>query len=169
MKIDKNINFLNINYLYRDKIHKNQSNQVMKIESKENDSSLTIETEQEAKQIEEAEKEIEQMRQDMLSAREQAEAAKQLGELITKCFTIARRIISGDIVPKEDKEYLQQSYPELYAQAITLRQKKEDPTQHKSILGEAYQMKEILPEGHSHSVENNSVESSPSLAIEAQT
>ena len=92
-------------------------------------------------QVEEAKKslaqEMERMRAESESLRLQVEQAKQQGEAaarqfdtLQKCLIIARRIISGDEVPREDYRFLAENEPALYKQAILMRQHKEDPEEY---------------------------------------
>ena len=53
-----------------------------------------------------------------------------------KCMRIAMRIMSGGVVPIEDKRYLAEKDPQLYFQAISLRVEKEDPEEYERLSDE---------------------------------
>jgi hypothetical protein len=83
-----------------------------------------------AREMERAHAESESLRKQMEGARQQGESmAEQLG-IIQKCMIIAMRIMNGDIVPKEDYEFLAEHDPELYSKAIMLRRVKDDPDEY---------------------------------------
>lgn len=75
--------------------------------------------------------EIEQMLKDL------KEASNKTGnplDLFTKCIQIALRIMKGDNVPIKDMHFLAENEPELYSNALLLRQKKDKPKDHDSLL-----------------------------------
>ncbi len=99
------------------------------------------------KQQEEAQKkQLEEARQKQLesqkamfqsqleSSKEQAEAVEDSFSTFSKCMTIAHRITKGDKVPTQDMKYLMENEPDLYKQAIMLRQPNPKPKEHKSVL-----------------------------------
>lgn len=87
------------------------------------------------------------MYQEMLEgANDNADA---LGEVFTdmgKALEIARRILSGDIVPKEDEQFLMEYDNELYMRVKSMAQQKDDPKEYDSLMEEE--------EGESHSEGN---------------
>ncbi|MBR4112297.1 MAG: hypothetical protein IKK53_04630 [Ruminiclostridium sp.] len=70
------------------------------------------------------------------SAREQSEAIEDSFSTFSKCMTIAHRITKGDKVPLKDMKYLMENEPDLYKQAILMRQPNPKPKEHKSVLEE---------------------------------
>lgn len=70
------------------------------------------------------------------SAKEQSEAIEDSFSAFSKCMTIAHRITKGDKVPLKDMKYLMEHEPDLYKQAIMLRQPNPKPKEHKSVLEE---------------------------------
>ena len=94
--------------------------------------------EDEARRIEQ---ELKRIKEEMEKTREKAEADAKMWKTISKCLTIAMRIMMGDIVPVQDEKFLMENDRELYSKAITLRTgiqsiKNKDPKKHKSILDE---------------------------------
>ena len=51
-----------------------------------------------------------------------------------KCIQISTRIINGDKVPIKDEQFLMENEPKMYTSAIMLRQHKESPKKHDSLL-----------------------------------
>lgn len=70
------------------------------------------------------------------SAKEQSEAIEDSFSAFSKCMTIAHRITKGDKVPLKDMKYLMEHEPDLYKQAILMRQPNPKPKEHKSVLEE---------------------------------
>ena len=70
------------------------------------------------------------------SAKEQSEAIEDSFSTFSKCMTIAHRITKGDKVPLKDMKYLMENEPDLYKQAILMRQPNPKPKEHKSVLEE---------------------------------
>ncbi len=70
------------------------------------------------------------------SAKEQGEAIEDSFSTFSKCMTIAHRITKGDKVPLKDMKYLMEHEPDLYKQAILMRQPNPKPKEHKSVLEE---------------------------------
>lgn len=70
------------------------------------------------------------------SAKEQSEAIEDSFSSFSKCMTIAHRITKGDKVPLKDMKYLMEHEPDLYKQAIMMRQPNPKPKEHKSVLEE---------------------------------
>lgn len=70
------------------------------------------------------------------SAKEQSEAIEDSFSTFSKCMTIAHRITKGDKVPLKDMKYLMEHEPDLYKQAILMRQPNPKPKEHKSVLEE---------------------------------
>ena len=68
------------------------------------------------------------------SAKEQSEAIEDSFSAFSKCMTIAHRITKGDHVPMKDMKFLMENEPDLYKQAIMLRQPNPKPKEHKSVL-----------------------------------
>lgn len=91
--------------------------------------------EEEAK-IKAQEQQLEMLREELKNSKEQADAAAEGFESFGKCLTIAQRITRGDNVPMKDMKYLMEHEPDLYKQAIMLRQPNDDPKNYKSVLDE---------------------------------
>ena len=51
-----------------------------------------------------------------------------------KCFKIYLRIVSGDVVPLKDEQFLKEHEPELFTNALLFRKQKENPKKHKSLV-----------------------------------
>ncbi len=102
------------------------------------------ETEQRQKDKEQQEKEaamqdaqMQTMYQEMMEA--QKEAAENGGEGfadLAKALEIARRILNGDIVPKEDEQFLMEYNSEMYMRVKSMAQQKDDPEEYDSLLEE---------------------------------
>lgn len=91
--------------------------------------------EEEAKRKAE-EQQLEMLREELKNSKEQAEATAEGFESFGKCLTIAQRITRGDNVPMKDMKYLMEHEPDLYKQAIMMRQPNDDPKNYKSVLDE---------------------------------
>ena len=78
--------------------------------------------------------EMEPLNQQLESAKEQADAIGDSFKDTSKCLLIAMRITRGDIVPQKDMKFLAEHEPDLFKQAIMLRQPKEDPEKCDSVL-----------------------------------
>ncbi len=74
------------------------------------------------------------LQQQLESAREQSEAIEESFSAFSKCMTIAHRITKGDKVPLKDMKFLMENEPDLYKQAILMRQPNPKPKEHKSVL-----------------------------------
>ena len=77
--------------------------------------------------------ERESLAQQAEAAAEEADAAAEAYGDLGKCILIASRIMAGDKVPPEDHKFLREHDPEMYEQAITLRQEKERPEKHRRL------------------------------------
>ena len=77
---------------------------------------------------------IEELRRRLVEANKQADEKSEGFEAVRKCMLIAMRIMNGDKVPFKDQQYLKKHQPEMYAQAILMRRKNDDPKEHKSVL-----------------------------------
>lgn len=75
-----------------------------------------------------------QVLEQLQAGNEQAVSASDQLEVKLNCILIALRVMNGDHVPLKDLQYLQKNDPEMYAQAIMLRRKNENPKEHKSVL-----------------------------------
>ena len=91
--------------------------------------------EEEAKQ-KQLENEKAMLQMQLESAKEQGEAIEDSFSTFSKCMTIAHRITKGDRVPMKDMKYLAEHEPDLYKQAIMMRQPNPKPKEHKSVLEE---------------------------------
>lgn len=78
--------------------------------------------------------ELESLNQQLESAKEQADAVGDSFKDMSKCLLIAMRITRGDIVPQKDMKFLSEHEPDLFKQAIMLRQPKENPKEWDSLL-----------------------------------
>ena len=72
----------------------------------------------------------------MLEMQLESEAIEDSFSTFSKCMTIAHRITKGDKVPLKDMKYLMEHEPDLYKQAILMRQPNPKPKEHKSVLEE---------------------------------
>lgn len=84
---------------------------------------------------------LEQMADDLSIYREQWESSQESAkaqaeeiEILIKCIKISVSIISGDKVPQDDKQFLFEHQPDMYANAIILARKKESPDEKDSVL-----------------------------------
>jgi len=76
-------------------------------------------------------------------------------------MTIAHRITKGDKVPLKDMKYLMEHEPDLYKQAILMRQPNPKPKEHKSVLEE--EDEQISTEEYSQSGETVPVSELPAV------
>lgn len=95
------------------------------------------------------------------SAKEQSEAIEDSFSTFSKCMTIAHRITKGDRVPMKDMKYLAEHEPDLYKQAIMMRQPNPKPKEHKSVLEE--EDEQISTEEYSQGGETPSVAEMPAV------
>ena len=86
--------------------------------------------------------ELKWFKEQMEIARTQSEGAAEQWRVLIKCIRIAMRIISGDIVPKEDHRYLAKHDPKLYAKALTMRIPKDNPKKYKRLSKDEKQKKD---------------------------
>ncbi len=82
------------------------------------------------------ESELSMLEMQLKSSDEQAEAAADSFEAFSKCLTIAQRITRGDKVPMQDIKYLMENEPDLYKQAIMMRQPNSKPKEYDTVLDE---------------------------------
>ena len=80
--------------------------------------------------------ELSMLEQQLENSKEQGEAAADSFETFSKCLTIAQRITRGDKVPLKDMKYLMEHEPDLYKQAILMRQPNSKPKEYDSVLDE---------------------------------
>ena len=78
-------------------------------------------------------KELENMRTQLKKADKEIRKMKDTSEMQLKCTIIARRIISGNKVPKADYIYLAKNDSALYQKSIILRIEREKPLKFKRI------------------------------------
>ena len=95
-----------------------------------------LQKEKEAQEKKAKQQELESLNQQLESAKEQADAIGDSFKDTSKCLLIAMRITRGDIVPLKDMKFLMDHEPDLYKQAIMLRQPKDDPEECDSVLEE---------------------------------
>lgn len=67
---------------------------------------------------------------------------------LMKCLQIASRILKGDKVPQEDINFLVKHQPDLYSATMIMKQNKEDPKVHESLLDEKNQSEVDLKSLH---------------------
>lgn len=84
----------------------------------------------------EKQNELSMLEQQLENSKEQGEAAADSFETFSKCLTIAQRITRGDKVPLKDMKYLMEHEPDLYKQAILMRQPNNKPKEYDSVLDE---------------------------------
>lgn len=85
--------------------------------------------------------------QEMLeNANENAEAQKESFEDMAKALEIARRILDGDIVPREDEQFLMEYDSELYMRVKSMARPKDNPKEYESLLEDEEEEQES-PEG----------------------
>jgi hypothetical protein len=87
----------------------------------------------------------------------QMDSAKQAGnaiagtfDVLRKCLIIASRIRNGDEVPDKDAKYLQENNPELYMQALMLRQQKENARKYESVLEDEKKSPDVSMNSRTH-------------------
>lgn len=61
------------------------------------------------------------------NASEEIDKSEEVQDVELKCLMISRRIIRGDLVPREDHNFLQEHNPELYTISILMRRNKDNP------------------------------------------
>ena len=102
---------------------------------------------------------------DMLrSVKESSDPKNNPYDSMIKCIQIATRIINGDKVPGKDEQFLMEKEPKMYSTAIMLRQHKENPKKHKSLLEDENKKDITLTDTNkidSVSIENLSTETEP--------
>ena len=88
-----------------------------------------------AQRFEERMAEIAEASRKMQSAREAADGAAEAWRIKAKTLEIARRIIRGDNVPPADYSFLAEHNPELFKEAVTLRNisENDDPEDHDAL------------------------------------
>lgn len=64
----------------------------------------------------------------------QTDALKKAMDKMKKCMKIARSIMKGNKVPREDEQYLLENDLKTYMMAMALREMKKDPKKEKSVL-----------------------------------
>ncbi len=84
----------------------------------------------------EKQNELSMLEQQLENSKEQGEATADSFETFSKCLTIAQRITRGDKVPLKDMKYLMEHEPDLYKQAILMRQPNSKPKEYDSVLDE---------------------------------
>lgn len=82
----------------------------------------------------ERENELSMLNEQLESAKEQAESIADSFADLGKCLTIALRITRGDNVPMKDMKFLSEHEPDMFKQAIMMRQPKSDPEDCDSVL-----------------------------------
>lgn len=85
-------------------------------------------------QLKKMENEIQNLKEMAENSDKQVEGMKEAFEKLSKCMTIAMRILRGDYVPISDEKYLMENEPDLYKMAVTFRQEKEDAKEYESVL-----------------------------------
>lgn len=78
-------------------------------------------------------KEVEDLKAHLKKSEAALKKARESSKVQLRCTIIARRIISGNNVPKSDYIYLAKNDSTLYQKAIILRQKSEKPLKYKRI------------------------------------
>lgn len=69
----------------------------------------------------------EKLKREAEAAKQQLEAEKEALKIQMLCLQIAGRIVTGDIVPTKDHQYLVKHDAALYGKALMMRIQKEDP------------------------------------------
>ena len=130
-----------------------------------------LQKEKEAQEKKAKQQELESLNQQLESAKEQADAIGDSFKDTSKCLLIAMRITRGDIVPLKDMKFLMDHEPDLYKQAIMLRQPKDDPEECDSVLEEDDESAESGSEYPSEMGGNAgfSADSTTSTAVSAAT
>lgn len=124
---------------------------------------------QEAQKKAEQQNELSMLKMQLESAKEQSEAAEESFAAFGKCLIIAQRITRGDIVPTKDIKYLMENEPELYKQAILMRQPNDDPKKHKSVLEDDEKTENnAMEQGESSSSQESAPVSAPTPAPAAE-
>ena len=130
-----------------------------------------LQKEKEVQEKKAKQQELESLNQQLESAKEQADAIGDSFKDTSKCLLIAMRITRRDIVPQKDMKFLAEHEPDLFKQAIMLRQPKEDPEKCDSVLEEeenAENGSDYPYEGSSDSAEF-SADSTATAAVDAAT
>lgn len=130
-----------------------------------------LQKEKEAQEKKAKQQELESLNQQLESAKEQADAVGDSFKDTSKCLLIAMRITRGDIVPLKDMKFLSEHEPELFKQAIMLRQPKDDPEECDSVLEEEDESAESGSE-YSSEMDGNAgygADSTASTAITVET
>ena len=92
------------------------------------------EKQKEAQKKAQQQNELDMLKMQLESSKKESEAMEEGFAVFGKCLTIAQRITRGDTVPTKDIKYLMEHEPDLYKQAILMRQPNNDPKKHKSVL-----------------------------------
>jgi len=99
---------------------------------------------------------LKNLKEQLEIARKQAEGAAEEWRIRILCLKIAMRIVSGDIVPRKDHQYLAEHDPELYGKAISMRVEKEEPKKLKRLSKD-----EKEEEGEEDSDSDTAIDGSP--------
>ena len=78
-------------------------------------------------------KEIEDLKTHLKKSEAEIKKMRESSQVQLRCTIIARRIISGNKVPKSDYIYLAKNDAVLYQKAILLRQESENPLKYKRV------------------------------------
>lgn len=112
------------------------------------------EEEKRKQELQERQNELSFLEEQLKNAKEQGEAVEDSFEAFGKCLTIAQRISRGDKVPLKDMKYLMEHEPDLYKQAIMLRQPNDKPKEYDSVLDEDDTENKTGENGNSHASES---------------
>lgn len=82
----------------------------------------------------EKQRKLDELKQQLADAQEQGDAAGESVKTMSRCLKIAMRIMNGDKVPIKDMKYLQENYPDMFAQAMTLKRINNEPKSYDSVL-----------------------------------
>ncbi len=85
-----------------------------------------------------------QIDREMQASKSQLESVQKTFDILLKCIKISSRIINGDNVPAKDHQLLLENYPKLYSVAMSARQEKDNPENHKSVVSKEEEMQEAV-------------------------
>ena len=77
--------------------------------------------------------EMERIKKQFENSAEETKNSQEGMKILIMCLKISRRIISGDIVPTKDHEFLKKHDPTLYSKSILMRVPKKKPYKYKQL------------------------------------
>ena len=83
--------------------------------------------------LKENQDELERVKKQFENSAEDTKSSREAMKILITCLEISRRIITGNIVPIKDHEFLRKHDPALYAKSILMRIPKKKPYKHKQL------------------------------------